>query len=79
MARYYLVVRVRNNGREDEITRLNTANYSDEQIRTLREAALGDARLMRTAQQWNVKVYGPTEDDNPPTADDVIWSSETDL
>ena len=79
MARYYLVVRVRNNGREDEITRLSTADYTNEQINTMRQSALSDARLMRTAQQWSVKVYGPTEDDNPPTADDVIWSSETDL
>ena len=78
MAQYYLVVRRRANGREDEITRYNTVALTEEQAQTIRETALGTSRAAKIANNWHVLVYGPTEDDLPPTADDLIWNSDTD-
>ena len=79
MAQYYLVVRRRTNGREDEITRYGTVDLTDDQIRTLRETAFGTSRAAKIANNWHVIVYGPNEDDLPHSLSDRIWDSETDL
>ena len=79
MAQYYLVVRRRANGREDEVTRYNTVTLTEEQIQTIRETALGTSRATKIANNWHVQVYGPGDDDSPHTLDDIIWDSETDL
>lgn len=80
MARFYLVNRLRPNGREDEITTVSTVGMMDDEIRVLRETALAHARQMRSLNNWHVVVYGPDETDNPHViGQDRVWDSETDL
>lgn len=79
MALFYLVNRVRPNGREDEITRVSTIGMSEEQIQTLRETSLAQARAAKNLNGWRVVVYGPNETENPHTPDDKVWDSAIDL
>lgn len=79
MALGYTITITRPNGQEEEITKYATRDLDDSQIRTLRESALGSARLSRFTQRRRIRVYGPNDFDTPPTADDLILDSDTDI
>lgn len=78
MAEYYVVNRLRQN-REDEITRVNVTGMTPEQIHSMREAAIAQARVAKNLNGWRVVVYDSVIDAAPVDPDNRVWDSATDL
>lgn len=78
MANVYLIMQVKPNGSENEVTQFGLDGVIDEAA--VRNVAIGSARQTALEKDWLVRVYGPTDDpDEDPTPDDLIWTSDTDL